>query len=275
MTCRGLGNATIIGGFVMRFRHALLAASLFCTPALAFAHDAVAAAMEQGGEAQSVTVAAGLSVPLALTGEISSSRNRLGETIGMVVTSDVVSNGIVVIPQGTRAVGEISFRSGRGMFGKSGKLEISFRYVDMDGVRVPLDGAHFQAGDGNTVGTIGAIVAAGVVGGMVVTGRSANVSEGSAFTARTIDPLPMIVHAANPNGPARARLSPTYTPSPLQTGSAHRRSEEAAEASDSRGGPRPNESCSDYAHRRTANHNRAWRIEQECRRDRDRAQPIR
>ena len=45
----------------------------------------------------------------------------------MTVTQDVVSDGIVVIPRGTRAVGEITLRSGRGMFGKSGKMDVTFR----------------------------------------------------------------------------------------------------------------------------------------------------
>ena len=269
------------GGIVMKFRYAAFAVGLICMPALAGAEGASIRKAGQAGEAstggEAVTVAAGLGVPLSLTSEISSSRSRLGDMVPMVVAADVVSDGIVVIPRGTRAFAEITVRSGRGVFGKSGKMEVSFRYLDLDGVRVPLDGAHFQAGEGNTVGTIGAVVAAGVVGGMVVTGRSANVSERTIFTARTIDPLPMIVGRAGAAGPDRpiARLAPGYTPSPVQTGSAHLMAAQAAAEAERMPGPRAGESCATYAHRRSADSTRAWRIEQECRRARDRAAPIR
>ena len=229
----------------MKVRHmAALGAALLCVPGLANAQDAATSAAPEvvaAAPAEAVvatapapvapttaTIAAGLSVPLALTAELSSSRNREGETFAMTVSQDVVSDGIVVIPRGTRAVGEITLRSGRGMFGKSGKMELSFRYLDMDGVRVPLEGTHFQAGEGNTAGTIGAIVAAGVVGGMVVTGRSANMPEGREFSARTLDALPVQILPPAPGSydRPRARLAATYTPSPIQTGSAHRMEEE-------------------------------------------------
>jgi hypothetical protein len=234
-----------------------LGASVVCTPAVAHAQQASQA---QGSDAQAVaatpatqpvaapvtprtaTIAAGLSIPLAITSEISSSRNREGETFGMTVTQDVISDGIVVIPRGTRAVGEITLRSGRGMFGKSGKMELSFRYLDMDGIRIPLDGTHFQAGEGNTAGTVGAVLAAGVIGGAVVTGRSANIPEGREFTATTIDALPVAVLEPAPGGydRPRARVAATYTPSPIQTGSAHRMAEQrrAEEARAARRGSR-------------------------------------
>lgn len=230
----------------MKVRHTLaLGAALLCLPGLAHAQDAAASVQPAAAPAEAAapvvvpvtpapvapttaTIAAGLAIPLALTAELSSSRNREGETFAMTVSQDVLSDGIVVIPRGTRAVGEITLRSGRGMFGKSGKMELSFRYLDMDGVRVPLDGTHFQAGEGNTAGTVGAVLAAGVVGGMVVTGRSANMPAGREFSARTLDALPVQVLPPAPGSYDRpqARLAATYTPSPIQTGSAHRMEEE-------------------------------------------------
>ncbi len=177
------------------------------------------------------SIAAGLNIPLILTSELSSSRNREGETFGMTVASDVMSDGVVVIPRGTRAVGEITLRSGRGMFGRSGKMELSFRYLDLDGIRIPLDGAHFHGGEGNTAGTIGAVLGAGVVGGLLVTGRSANFPEGREFSARTIDALPVQIVDRQIEGVSRplARIQASYVPSPIQTGSAHRMEEERRE----------------------------------------------
>jgi hypothetical protein len=262
----------------MKIRTALaLGASLLCAPAFAQpqASAPVAAqpvmtapAVAAVPELRTATISAGLSIPLALTSELSSSRNKEGETFSMVVTNDVLSDGIVVIPRGTRAVGEITLRSSRGMFGKSGKMELSFRYLDMDGVRVPLDGEHFQAGEGNTAGTVGAVLAAGVIGGAVVTGRSANMPTGREFVARTIDPLPLVVRdpAAGSLDRPMARLASTYVPSAIETGSAHRMAEQQPRARAASG--RPKETCEQEAQRRTSSPGIQREIEARCRRQR-------
>lgn len=212
-----------------------LGAAFLCAPAIAVAQVAPVQAIAPvtapaapiavaPATLQEMTISAGLPISLAISNEVSSSRNKEGETVAFTVSQDVMSDGVVVIPRGTRAVGEITLRSGRGMFGKSGKMEIAFRYLELDGRRVPLSGAHFQAGEGNTGGTVGAVLAAGVVGGMVVTGRSANVPEGREFTARTQDNLPVVLtgQATGPYGTPLARIAATYTPSPISTGSPHR-----------------------------------------------------
>jgi hypothetical protein len=222
----------------MKLHHSVaLGAMLFCAPAVAQAQAPAAQPVAEAAPAPapaaasvpeitpvaptSVTIAPGLSVPMSINAELSTSRNKVGESIAFTVTQDVIANGVVVIPRGTRGVGEITMRSGRGMFGKSGKMEIAFRYLDMDGMRVPLEGSHFQAGNGNTAGTVGAVLAAGVVGGLVVTGRSANVAEGTEFTARTVDALPVVItpQTAGTYDRPLARLAATYTPSAIQTGS--------------------------------------------------------
>ena len=45
----------------------------------------------------------------------------------VAVAQDVAVDGHVVIPRGTRAVGEITWRTGKGAFGKSGKMEMAIR----------------------------------------------------------------------------------------------------------------------------------------------------
>lgn len=212
-----------------------LGAMIFCAPAAAYAQTPSAQPAVQAAPAPatisvpeaapvapaSVTIAPGLSVPMSINAELSTSRNKVGESVAFTVSQDVIANGAIVIPRGTRGVGEITMRSGRGMFGKSGKMEIAFRYLDMDGIRVPLEGSHFQAGNGNTAGTVGAVLAAGVVGGLVVTGKSANVTEGTEFTARTVDALPVVLTQQTAGSYDRplARIAATYTPSAIQTGS--------------------------------------------------------
>src|SRR4028119_544996 len=106
-----------------------LGASLLCAPAFAqpqvsppvAAQPVIATPAAVPVPAlRTATISPGLSIPLALTRELSSSRNKEGETFSMIVTSDVLSDGIVVIPRGTRAVGEITLRSSRGTSRRAG-----------------------------------------------------------------------------------------------------------------------------------------------------------
>src|SRR3712207_6934901 len=47
----------------------------------------------------------------------------------------------------------------------------------------------FRSGDGNTAGTIGATLAVGVIGGMLVRGSNARIPAGREFTALTVDAI--------------------------------------------------------------------------------------
>jgi hypothetical protein len=149
-------------------------------------------------------------VVLVTTGVISSDSHRKGEKVSFAVGQDVKVDGRVVIPQGTRAVGLVTERTGKGGFGKSGKLDLGFRYIDLNGVRIPVDGRHHQEGNGKGGLAVGATLAAGVIGGLIVKGKSARIEEGREFSVRTVDALPVTL-AADADAPAV--VAATYTPS--------------------------------------------------------------
>ena len=85
---------------------------------------------------------------------------------------DVMQDGYVVIPKGTMGEGTVTWMTNKGAFGKSGKMEVSFDWLDLGGKRVSLTGNHRQEGEGNTGATVGTAVAVGVFSAFV-TGRSA------------------------------------------------------------------------------------------------------
>ena len=94
------------------------------------------------------------------------SRNlKVGDPLTFKVSRDVMYGNYIVIPRGTQAIGRISYRTGRGAFGKSAKVEFDVDSIQLPGRTIPVSG-HFRiAGDGNTGATLGAVALAGVVGG--------------------------------------------------------------------------------------------------------------
>jgi len=125
-------------------------------------------------------------VPLTVNNEVNSKTVREGDTFSLSVAQDVVLDNYVVIPKGTLAVAEITWRTGKGAFGKSAKMEFAFRHLELGGRRIALEGKHRQEGAGNTGATIGTAIAAGVFSAFV-TGKSAVIQKGREFTAHTAE----------------------------------------------------------------------------------------
>ena len=213
---------------------ALLASAIFCTPA--FAQEAAPAVQTAPVEVPAVQVAApvevapvaaapvearlpaGTEVVVSLNNALSSRDARMGDNFPLTVARDVTVDGRVVVPAGTRAVGQVTWRSGRGSFGSSGKLEVAVRYIDYNEMRIPLDGFHRQEGESRTGSTIGAVAAAGVIGGMLVKGKNAHIPEGFEITALTADPIPVLVPADGP-----AVIAASYSPSAVNNQTGRRR----------------------------------------------------
>ena len=177
-------------------------------PAPQTAAPAVAAVQPAAPARAEAQLPSNSEIVLAINADLSTKTHKVGDKFSLTVAQDVSVDGQVVIPKGTRAVGQVTMRTGNGGFGKSGKMEMAFRYLELQGKRIPLEGNHRQEGEGNTAATVGAVVAAGVVGGLLVKGKSARVPEGREFTVRTIEPLPVSIAGAG--GPATILAS--YVP---------------------------------------------------------------
>ena len=129
-----------------------------------------------------------------------------GDNFDMTVTHDVRLGRYVIIPRGSKGVGRITWMTSKGMFGKSGKMEIDIEYAEVGGRRIPLSGHYRQEGEGNTAATIGSVVAVGLVAGVVVTGHSGTIPQGRELMARTKEDLPVYIEdipavVANPGAP--------------------------------------------------------------------------
>ncbi|MFA7585041.1 MAG: hypothetical protein WCY11_02435 [Novosphingobium sp.] len=163
-----------------------------------------------------MTVPQNTAVHLTVNDEVSSKTVKEGDTFALSVSQDVVINDYIVIPKGTKAVAEITWRTGKGAFGKSAKMEFAFKHLELGGRRIPIEGKHRQEGAGNTGATIGTAVAVGVFSAFV-TGKSAVLQEGREFTAHTVDdfhvaiPTMTIPHimASMPDAPTAQTSAPT------------------------------------------------------------------
>jgi hypothetical protein len=148
-----------------------------------------------------LTLGTGVPITLAVTHEVSSSTQHEGDTFPLTVLNDVRIGDTVVIPRGTPAMAEVTWRTGKGAFGKSGKLEFSLRYIDLGGQHIPVTGDFRQEGEGNTLATGVTILAAGLIGGAFVTGHRARIPAGRELMSQVAQPVQF-----TPDG----HLAPSY-----------------------------------------------------------------
>ena len=107
---------------------------------------------------------------------------HVGQSVQMDVLQPVMLNGQVVIPGGSRAVGEIMTVRNKGMWGKSGDFTGRVSYVEANGRQIKLNGSFTDRGETGTGGVVAA-VAFLPVAGFFVTGTSAHLPAGTHVTA--------------------------------------------------------------------------------------------
>ena len=214
---------------ILRMLAASAAAVMVLAPVAGSAQDAEAAAQSTPAAApQPMIVAQPVGVPansnmltlpantpitVRMNEELSTQRHREGHTFYATTVTDVVRDGYVVIPAGSRAVGRITWLTRKGAFGKSGKMDVSIDAIELGGTRVPTIGTFRQEGEGNTVATVGAVVVAGVFGAFV-TGRSGVIPAGRELEITTRDNFTVALGGAAPSAAAVAVpvVTPVVTP---------------------------------------------------------------
>lgn len=133
----------------------------------------------------------GTEIRLVTLTELNSKRNKVGERFDMEVQESVQLDGQTVIPAGTRAVGEITHRKGKGMWGKSGKLEFRPLYVKLGDRQIRISAnATRDKGKAGTAGVVAA-VAFLPVAGFFVTGTSARIAAQTPVVAQLDEDVPV------------------------------------------------------------------------------------
>jgi hypothetical protein len=135
----------------------------------------------------------GTEVPLRLSQELTTQGKalRVGHRFNLQVSENVLVNGVVVIPSGSPAVGEITDVRNKGMWGKSGKLNARLLYVTVNGRQIRLAG---QFDDKGVAGGVGAVAVSAIVflpAGFFMTGTSARVPAGTIIKAFVDEDVPL------------------------------------------------------------------------------------
>lgn len=134
---------------------------------------------------------AGTSIRFRTLSALSSQDNKVGQQFDLEVVQDVLLDGVVVIPRGSAALGEVSLVKKKGMWGKSGKLETRLLSVHCNGRDIPIHGTVGEKGDTGTAGVVASIVVLPVAG-FFVTGTSAVMPAGSPATGQINSDLPIV-----------------------------------------------------------------------------------
>lgn len=151
----------------------------------------------QRAQTGNAVLPAGTEILLKMSQEVTTRGNTWdeGDTFVLNVVHDVMVGDYVVIPQGARAVGRITWLTNRGAFGKSGKMDVELEYVEVMGRRINVDGTYRQEGEGNTLATVGGVVAAGVFAAFI-TGKSGTIPQGRELMATLESDLVLAIAAS-------------------------------------------------------------------------------
>ncbi|MEO9469197.1 hypothetical protein [Parasphingorhabdus sp.] len=158
---------------------------------------------------------AGTPISLTMAEEITTKKKaaKVGQRFQLEVSAPIEVNGVVVIPAGTPAWGELVSVRNKGMWGKSGKLEAKLLYARVNGRQIRLTGTFDDKGVTGTAAVVGAIAVIPIAG-FFTTGTSAVLPMGGpvkGFIDEDVElaiaqstPVPMQISAPAPPMPIPA-----------------------------------------------------------------------
>jgi hypothetical protein len=151
---------------------------------------------------------AGTPITMRLLEEVTTKEKaaRVGQRIKMEVASPVEVNGVVVIPAGSPAEGEITEVRNKGMWGKSGHLTARALWTRVNGRQIRLTGSFDDKGVTGTGGVV-ASIALVPLAGFFVTGTSATLPAGGQVGAFVDEDVELAIRAAAP-APLEVQAAP-------------------------------------------------------------------
>lgn len=168
---------------------------------------------------QNAILRAGTPVALRLMEEVTTRKKSasVGQRFMLEVAAPVEVNGVVVVPAGTPAWGEITGVRNKGMWGKSGKLDARLLFLRVNGRQIRLTGSFDDKGVTGTAGVVGAIAFIPVAG-FFTTGTSAVLQRGGAVNGFIDEDVVLAFKVAEPQPlqvPVAAQPLPVAAAAPV------------------------------------------------------------
>lgn len=141
------------------------------------------------------TIPALTEVKIEIGATINSQANKIGEHFPIRLAEPIVIEGKTLVPAGTTGQGDIVHAAKSRFGGRAGELILAVRYLDYNGIRIPLRSLRYIVGHGKTnegKAAAAAIVIGGAVGAtlaMFITGGEVNVPAGTHALAKTSAPV--------------------------------------------------------------------------------------
>ena len=133
-----------------------------------------------------VILKSGTVVMLELMSNVNANNVKSGEVVDFRVLNDVRSEGVVVIPAGSVARGQVVAASKNGMFGTPGELTIAIKSaVAVDGTHVPLTSSNLNS-DGQDKLVVSVVLTVLCLFGFLIKGGSAEISQGAQLSASVL-----------------------------------------------------------------------------------------
>ena len=201
----------------------IIACGLLLAPEILIAQSVVspapvaAAAPISTPATNSAMLRVGTEVPLRLLEELTTGgkKLRVGQRFRMETSAPTMVQGVVVIPTGSPAVGEITDVRNKGMWGKSGKLNARVLFVTVNGRQIRMTGGFDDKG---VAGGIGAVAVSAIIflpAGFFMTGTSAKVPVGAAVKGFIDEDVPLSLAATTSSpmviGAPSAPMTPVST----------------------------------------------------------------
>jgi hypothetical protein len=201
------------------FAGALLAASVPATAQKATTPAPVmpiAPPITSAGANGMAVLRTGTEVPLKLSEMVTTKGKKLkvGQRVHMEVGESVLVNGVVVIPAGSPAMGEITEVRNKGMWGKSGHFTGRALWTSVNGRQMRLSGIFDDKGTAGGWGAAGVSAVVFLPAGFFMTGTSAHLDIGTPVKAFLDEDVELAMKAADV---APLAVGPQSTPATAPT----------------------------------------------------------
>jgi hypothetical protein len=142
---------------------------------------------------QQVTLPKDSVMKIEFAKELGNKISKVGDEVAFKAADNLFVNDVLVLPKGATGVGKVKKVVQPGMFGKDGRVDIDFMYINgVDGTKIPVfvgELAKQQAKSyaGAAIGGMIILGPVGVVGGAFVKGSSVVIPEGSVTYVQTTE----------------------------------------------------------------------------------------